>query len=64
MLNFPKGISNFRVILFKKFKLPKNAVEGENRLRITVGINNAIESVEILKYTDENTKKAIQDVLN
>lgn len=59
---FPKGISNFRMILFKKFKLPKNAVKGENCLRITVGTNNAIENVEILKYTDENTRKAIQDV--
>ncbi len=59
---FPKGISNFRMVLFKIFKLPKNALEGENCIRITVGTNSTIENIEILKYTDENTKKAIQDV--
>lgn len=59
---FPKGISNFRMVLFKNFKLPKNALEGENRIRITVGTNGTIDNIEILKYTDENTKKAIQDV--
>ncbi|MCX8533490.1 energy transducer TonB family protein [Chryseobacterium luquanense] len=59
---FLEGISNFRMVLFNNFKLPKNALEGENRIRITVGINNTIENIEILKYTDENTLKAIQDV--
>ena len=59
---FPKGISNFRMVLFKNFKLPKNALEGENRIRITVATDSTIEKVEILKYTDENTRKAIQDV--
>lgn len=59
---FPKGISNFSMVLFKNFKLPKNALEGENRIRITVGTNNTTENIEILKYTDENTRKAIEDV--
>jgi hypothetical protein len=60
---FPKGISNFRNVLFEKFKLPKNVREGENRIRIILGINDNLESIEILKYTDKNTKKAIEDVL-
>ena len=59
---FPKGISNFRNVLFEKFKLPKNVREGENRIRIILGINDNLESIEILKYTDKNTKKAIEDV--
>lgn len=50
------------MVLFKNFKLPKNALEGENRVRITVGTNGTIENIEILKYTDENTRKAIQEV--
>jgi hypothetical protein len=48
--------------LFEKFKLPKNVREGENRIRIILGINDNLESIEILKYTDKNTKKAIEDV--
>ncbi|SIQ46158.1 hypothetical protein [Chryseobacterium indoltheticum] len=59
---FPKGVYNFRIILFNNFKLPKDALEGENRIRITVGTNNTIDNIEILKYTDENTRKAIEDV--
>ncbi|MCY0969531.1 hypothetical protein [Chryseobacterium wangxinyae] len=59
---FPKGIYNFRILLFDNFKLPKNAKEGESRIRITIGTHDNIERIEILKYTDENTKKAIEDV--
>ncbi|MDR3024523.1 hypothetical protein [Chryseobacterium sp.] len=59
---FPKGISHFRNVLFEKFKLPKNVREGENRIRIILGINDNVEKIEILKYTDKNTKKAIEEV--
>jgi len=59
---FPKGIHEFRSLLFKKFKLPKNAKEGENRVRVIIGTHNTIEKIEILKYTDLETKKAIEDV--
>lgn len=59
---FPKGIYNFRIVLFERFKVPKNAKEGENRVRITIGTQNDLEKVEILRYTDENTKKAIENV--
>lgn len=58
--NFPKGISNFRMVLFNNFKLPKNAITGENRILITIGIENKLENIEILKYTDQETKKSIE----
>lgn len=59
---FKGGISKFRETLFKNFKLPQNAKEGENRIRVTIGKNNRIEKIEILKYTDIATRKAIEDV--
>lgn len=59
---FPKGIYNFKNVLFENFKLPKNAKEGENRIKIIIGALGNLERIELLKYTDENTKKAIEDV--
>lgn len=59
---FPKGMSHFRTVLFEKFKFPKNVREGENRIRIILGINDNLENIEILKYTDGKTKKAIEEV--
>jgi len=59
---FPKGIHNFRIVLFEKFKLPDDAKEGENLSCVTIGNKNNLEKIEILKYTDEKTKKAIEDV--
>lgn len=57
---FPKGISNFRMVLFNKFKLSKNATTGENRILITIGTENKLENIEILKYTDQETRKSIK----
>lgn len=59
---FPKGIHNFRNVLFEKFKLPDDAKEGENLIRITIGNKNNVEKIEILKYADEKTKEAIENV--
>ncbi|WP_379967226.1 hypothetical protein [Epilithonimonas sp. UC225_85] len=59
---FKGGANNFREVLFNNFKLPKNALEGENRIRVTVGKNNNLEKIEILKYTDINTKAAVEEV--
>ncbi|WP_027381172.1 hypothetical protein [Chryseobacterium daeguense] len=59
---FPKGISNFRTVLFKKIKIPKNAKEGENRVLLTIGIKDNLESVKLLKYTDKKIKDAIENV--
>lgn len=50
------------MLLFNNFKLPKNAKEGENRIRVTIGKNNNLEKTEILKYTDANAKKAVEEV--
>jgi len=60
--NFENGMYNFRIELFKSFKFPKNAREGESRVRVIIGTHDNLEKIEILKYTDENTKKAIEDV--
>ncbi|MCI3939325.1 hypothetical protein MQX03_19295 [Chryseobacterium aahli] len=60
--NFKNGMHNFRIELLKNFKLPKNAIGGESRIRITIGTHHKIEKIEVLKYTDKNTKKAIEDV--
>lgn len=57
---FPKGISNFRMVLFNKFKLSKNATTGENRILVTIGTENKLENIEILKYTDQETRKSIE----
>lgn len=57
---FPKGIHNFRIVLFNNLKIPKNATVGENRVLITIGTLNNLEKIEVLKYTDEDTKKSIE----
>ena len=59
---FKGGINKFREVLFENFKLPKNAKEGENHIRVTIGKNDDLEKIDILKYTDINTKAAIEDV--
>lgn len=61
-VEFKGGTNKFRELLFNNFKLPKNAKEGENCIRVTVGKNNNLENKEILKYTDFNTKNAIEEV--
>lgn len=59
---FKGGITKFRMTIFNNFKLPKNAEEGENRVQVTIGNNNNLEKIEILKYTNANTKKAVEKV--
>lgn len=59
---FPKGIHNFRNVLFEKFKHPDGVREGENLIRVTIGNKNNLEKIEILKYTDEKTREAIEHV--
>jgi len=59
---FPKGMHNFRNVLFEKFKLPDDAKEGENLIRITIGNKNNFEKIEILRYTDEKTKKTLENI--
>lgn len=59
--DFPTGMSGFRKALFENFKPPKNTKVGESRIRVIIGAHDNIEKVEILKYTDELTKKAIEE---
>ncbi|UFH33824.1 hypothetical protein LNP04_09030 [Chryseobacterium sp. C-71] len=60
--NFKNGMYNFRIELFKNLKLPKNAKEGESRVRVIIGTHDNLEKIEILKYTDEKTREAIEHV--
>lgn len=46
----------------KILSFQKNAREGESRVRVIIGTHDKIEKIEILKYTDEKTRKAIEDV--
>lgn len=59
---FPNGIHNFRTVLFDHFKASQNTGAGENRIRVTIGTQDNLEKVEVLKYTDKDTKKATEDV--
>lgn len=38
----------------------KNAATGENRILVTIGTENKLENIEILKYTDQETRKSIE----
>ena len=57
------GIYKFRELLFKKFKPNRKSICGENKIRITIGNQNNLEKVEIIKFTDANTKKYILEIL-
>lgn len=59
---FKTGVSGFRKIIFKKFKVDPRAKEGENKVRITIGKNNNIEKIEVLKYSDTYSKKEIEGI--
>ena len=59
---YPKGIYNFRTVLIDNFKPPKIAKIGENRIRVIIGTQDNLEKIEILKYTDKNIRKAIENV--
>lgn len=59
---FKGGTTKFRMLLFNNFKLPKNAKEGENHIRVTIGENNNLEKFEIQKYSDADTKLAVEEV--
>lgn len=60
--NFKGGNAKFRERIFQNFKIPKNAKKGENRFRVTIGKQDTIENVDILSYTDDNTKKEIERI--
>lgn len=59
---FKGGTTKFRMLLFNNFKLPKVAKIGENRVKVTIGKNNNLEKFEILKYSDADSKLAVEKV--
>ncbi|MCX8533491.1 lipoprotein [Chryseobacterium luquanense] len=59
---FRGGVTLFRELIYKKFKVSTDSKEGENLIRITIGKYNNLENVEILRYSDENSKKQIKDI--
>jgi len=56
------GVDAFRKSIFEKFKVSKNAKEGENLIRFTIGKKNNLEEVEILKYSDKKSKMQIENI--
>lgn len=59
---FGGGVTLFRELIYKKFKVSTDSKEGENLIRITIGKNNNLEAIEFLKYSDDNSKKQIEEI--
>lgn len=59
---FKGGVTLFRELIYKKFKVSTDSKEGENLIRVTIDKTNNLETVEILKYSDESSKKQIEDI--
>ncbi|GAA4148788.1 hypothetical protein GCM10022217_00120 [Chryseobacterium ginsenosidimutans] len=59
---FRGGTNAFRQFVYDNFKIPKNAKTGENLILVTIGKQNNLERIEVLKHTDEDTKNAIEDL--
>jgi len=59
---FRGGITLFREIIYKKFKVSTDSKEGENLIRVTIGKNNSLEKIDFLKYSDESSRKQIEDI--
>jgi len=59
---FRGGITLFRELIYKNFKISSNSKEGENLIRVTIGKHNNLEAVEFLKYSDDSSKKQMEDI--
>lgn len=59
---FRGSVAAFRQFIYDNFKAPKNARAGENHILVTIGKQNNLEGIEVLKYTDEDTKKTIENL--
>jgi len=57
---FRGGTSAFRQSVYENFKVPKKAKSGENTILVTIGKQNNLEKVEILKYNDEEKKSLLK----
>ncbi len=61
---FIGGNGKFREIFIKNLIIPKNTKPSKNKIRIIIGKNGSIKSVEVIDYKDERVKKEIVRVLN
>lgn len=59
---FKNGITAFRKIIFEQFQVNSESKEGENKILVTIGKKDSIESIVFLKYTDENSKRQIEQI--
>lgn len=59
---FKNGITAFRKIIFEQFRTTSRSKEGENKMLVTIGKKDSIESIEFLKYTDEDSKMQIEQI--
>lgn len=60
--HFKNGITAFRKIIFEQFQVNSESKEGENKILVTIGKKDSIESIIFLKYTDENSKRQIEQI--
>lgn len=59
---FKGGVTLFRELIYKRFKVSPDSKEGENLIRVTIGKHNNLETVEFLKYSDDSSKKQIESI--
>lgn len=59
---FKTGAAGFRQIIFNQFKVNTETRVGENKMLVTVGKKNSIESIVFLKYTDKDSKRQIENI--
>lgn len=60
--NFKTGAAGFRKIIYEQFKVNAESKEGENKILVTIGKKDSIESIVFLKYTDEDSKGQIERI--
>lgn len=59
---FKTGVTGFRKIIFEQFQVNSESKEGENKILVTIGKKDSIESIVFLKYTDEDSKRQIEQI--
>lgn len=49
-------------MIFEQFQVNQESKKGENKILVTIGKKNSIESIVFLKYTDEDSKRQIEQI--
>jgi len=60
--HFKTGVTGFRKIIFEQFQVNRESKGGENKILVTIGKKDSIESIVFLKYTDEDSKRQIEQI--